>query len=1314
MEDYVRPQFEVVMRDNDSALQLGKPVHIRGDAKTYYGVGLSNAQVRCKITRVSYYPDDNRYGQGSDAYPHNLVKKLSTGECMTDASGAFDISFVPQPDPWFTPLYDPAFEYVIEISVTGPSGETIELSASRKLDFLGPKPSIDFPEQVFKDEINSLSILGKDLNGMAVPCKGHFTITRLDTADAETAVSDGSFDTGISAEIPLGDMKNWPSGRYRIALKTISDYGKGYSVQQDFELFGRADREIPSKADFWVMEEKSVAKLGDTASFWVGTQAEKVYLWMEWESRNKIIHQEWLQIKKGVQRVQIPISDAHQGGIVVRLGGCKDATIFYQAINIAVPWTRKELKISYGTFRDHLQPGVPEEWTVTVSGNGKDAVAAEMVTCMFDASLDALVPNNWPFLSRFVQRDRDEWERIDFLKAVEHNQFIYDDDYSYDLDKGWRGGRWYRHSKNQISYRSERRGTQKHSSGGLSANAKGKRRPKVYYNLPPRRGTRTLYINEIGGDQELGDVFSEIQAGKLSPFKPDSTRRPAEAAVTQSPQVRKNLQETAFFFPSLRTDAQGNLQLKFTSPEALTRWRMLAFAHTPDFKTGYREDFFTTQKNLMIVGSPLRFFREGDRVVYAATVSNMSDHNLTGNATLELLDAETQQPIDQQFGNQDGPRTFELAPGRSTVLNWEFHIPPGTQTVIHRVRATAENFSDGEERLAPVLPREQLVQQSMTMQLQGGETRSFAFDPLLQSAGKNLKHQQLVLEYSSNPAWYAVQALPYLMEFPYECAEQTFSRFYANALAEHILESNPRLQQVIAQWQSVDTTALQSDLEKNPELKSLLLQETPWVLDARSETERKQHLAALLDPKRLKAERIDLKDKLIRLEEYGRFSWFPGMQTNRYISQKILCGLGHLDHLGLKIVREDQSLWRLVIRGMNRLESDLAGTYNSAMQDTLAEETCHISALEIQALYARSFFPDRHWEPSNKKAHEYFLRQAQRFWSRFNPGLQAMLALTLHRDGEPKAAAAIVAALKASSVRNPQQGMFWSATGRGDTWQDAPIETQALLIELWSETTQDAASIAEMQRWLILQKQTQQWGNTKATADACYALLLRGQDWLSEDAVPSVRVGGEQIELEGDAALHREAGTGYFQKIWKGEEVQARMGNVEITNPNAGIAYGAMYWQYLQNIDAMVPTQEGLYVRREIFVEESVGVDQRLRPILAQTPLKMGEKVVVRISIDNERDMEFVQLQDQRQGCFEPISQLSGYHHADGLGYYESPRDASTNFFVDALPRGHHVLSYAMRVAHAGTFTGGLTRVQSMYAPAYSAQCVGGTVSVLR
>lgn len=818
-------------------------------------------------------------------------------------------------------------------------------------------------------------------------------------------------------------------------------------------------------------------------------------------------------------------------------------------------------------------------------------------------------------------------------------------------------------------------------------------------------------------------IIEEDKTGQAIPLKIENKEGGVQPESSQKEKhdlyfvkARTNLNETAFFYPQLQTDEHGEILINFTIPEALTRWKMLGFAHTTDLKYGFTEKELVTQKDLMITPNAPRFFRENDTMIFTAKVSNLTDKKLSGDARLMLFDALTMKPVDEQMHNDNALQNFTVGKAGNTNLNWKIVIPAGLQAVTYRVVAKSGNFSDGEESSLPVLTNRILVTETMPLPIKGHQTKTFTMQKLVHPASSTIRSQKLTLEFTSNPAWYAIQALPYLMEYPYECAEQTFSRFYANSIASYIANSNPRIKAVFDSWKNITPDALLSNLEKNQELKNLLLEETPWVLNAKDESQRKRQVALLFDLNRMSNELEAAINRLSKLQvSNGGWPWFEGMPDDWYITQHIICGMGKLDHLGIRSVKEDDKVWRMVSRGINYIDNRISDDYmelkRGAKSGSLSLSDDHIGYMEIHYLYARSFFKDVYMSKDTREALDYFLGQARKYWFKNNHYMQGMIALALSRYGDNATPQKILRSLKEHAMTSDEMGMYWK-NKRGWYWYQAPIETQAMMIEAFDEVGHDSSSVDEMKVWLLKQKQVQDWGTTKATVEACYALLLRGTNWLTSEDQVDIKLGDMKVDPAKIPGLKVEAGSGYFKTSWTGKDIKPEMGNVTVTKHDGGVSWGALYWQYFEQLDKITPAETPLKVKKQLFVERNTASGLVIQPISDTTRLKPGDLIKVRIELRVNRDMEYVQMKDMRAAGLEPINVLSRYKYQDGLGYYESTGDAATNFFFDGLPKGTHVFEYPLRVTHYGNFSDGITTVQCMYAPEFSSHSEGMRVIV--
>lgn len=763
--------------------------------------------------------------------------------------------------------------------------------------------------------------------------------------------------------------------------------------------------------------------------------------------------------------------------------------------------------------------------------------------------------------------------------------------------------------------------------------------------------------------------------------------------------ARKNLAETAFFFPHLVADAEGTVRMEFTMPEALTKWRFLGFAHDRELRSGSLAGELVTAKDLMAEPNPPRFLREGDAIEFPVKLSNRSATRQAGRVCISLRDARTDKELGADFGLNSLEQGFELAAGESKTVAWRLTVPDGVGPVVYKVVAASERLSDGEEGVLPVLSKRVLVTESLSLPVRGPGTKQFELAKLRDSARSDtIRSQSYTVQMVSQPAWYAVMALPYLMEYPHECSEQTFNRLYANSLARHIAAGDPKIRTVFDQWKN--TPALDSPLEKNQDLKGVLLDETPWVRQAVKEGQARRNVGVLFDDNRLADEIGRVTAKLTEMQNPdGGWPWFPGGRTDDYITLYITTGYGRLRHLGVKIDTAPAA------RAVAYLDGWADRTYRDVLRRGNPDAN-HLSPTIALYLYGRSFFlRDRPVAPEHRTAADYWQAQAKKHWLQLaHRQSQAHLAIALKRFGDGQTPAAIMASIKERSVSTEVMGMFWRDLELSYSWVRAPIETQAMMVEAFDEVANDAKAVEDCKVWLLKQKQTQDWKTTKATADAVYALLLRGDNLLKSDALVEVSVGGHEVRPE-----KVEAGTGFYEYRFVRGEVVPSLSAVTVKKTDPGVSWGGVHWQYLEDIDKVTPhAGTPLAVEKRLFkrTHEKTGpVLTAVHPDRAMViPPKIapGDELVVRVVLRADRDMEYVHLKDHRGSGTEPVNVLSGYRFRDGLAYYESTKDTASHFFIDYLPKGTYVFEYPVRVQLRGRYTTGFAAVECLYAPEFN------------
>ncbi|MEN2400241.1 MG2 domain-containing protein [Flavobacterium sp. MC2016-06] len=840
----------------------------------------------------------------------------------------------------------------------------------------------------------------------------------------------------------------------------------------------------------------------------------------------------------------------------------------------------------------------------------------------------------------------------------------------------------------------------------------------VLYIIDGEIATEEAFKNLKTSDIVSFDILDKNKAGVLYGSKAVNgaiiiTTKKAIDELTQV-KARKNLSETAFFLPNLKTDSKGNVSFNFTSPESLTAWRLRLFAHNKDAVSGYLEKTVVTQKDLMVLPNFPRFFREKDTIVISTKISNVTNEAKTGIAMLQFFDATTMESIDAKMLNAKNIKNFTIDAFGNTTATWKIYIPEGLQGVQYKIVAKAGNFSDGEENILPVLTNNMLVTESIPIWVRENSKKEYTFENLKNNTSTTLRNHQFTLEYTSNPAWIAIQSLPYLMEYEHECAEQTFARFYGNALASEIISSNPKIATVFENWRK--NGKLNSKLEENEELKSIILAETPWLNDAKSEDEKKKNFALLFDLEKMKTSQEATFQKLKQKQKAsGGFSWFDGGYESEYITRHILAGLGHLSILD-KTPDNLSKIDEIAKTGIPYLDQKFLESYKERTKYLKTNEKLIWGDpnSDLHYLYTRSFYLEKYpLSDTLRKASKLYLETAKKDWLSYSLYEKGLAALTLNRLGEKAAAKTILESLKETSSTNEDWGMYWITNNSGWYWYQAPIETQALLIEAFAEINNDTKSVDAMKVWLLKNKQTKNWPTTKSTTEAIYALLMQGTDWLSVKDNTVIKIGDEKILTKKLTENQKEAETGYIKLNWKAEEVKKEMASVSIENKSKVPGFGGVYWQYFEDLDKIKNNSGAvLSVTKELYFKKNTLKGNELEKITSTNSLKVGDLVTVRLIISSKEDTEYVHLKDMRASCFEPVNVLSEYQYKDGLGYYMSTKDAATHLFFDRINKGAYVIEYDIRVNNSGEFSNGITTIESMYAPEFTSHTKGIRVKV--
>ncbi|MCX5644822.1 MAG: MG2 domain-containing protein [Phycisphaerae bacterium] len=1278
VEEYKRPKFRVQLDSPAEAPALNAEVVVPGKATAYTGVSIGSAQVEWRVVRQVRFPVWNWWARWN--YPSSQSQAIAHGSAVTETDGSFSIQFTAKPDLSVAESDEPVFEFAVYADVTDITGETRSDQRTLRAGYTALQAAIAADPWQTPDKPVQLTIQTQSLDGEGEPATGTIQIHSLRQPDkvirAATPTSRYSYvasDTKPDASNPdtwatasLVDEQTFKTdatglvtipvalqaGMYRATLTTQDRFGKTVTAQQTIQVVDPAASRFGVRVANYLAAPQWSVEPGQTFMALWGTGYETGRAYVEIECRGQVLKAWWTDPNRTQEIIRQAVTEDMRGGFTLRVTYVRENRAYLNEQIVDVPWTNKQLTIAWEHFRSLLEPGQKEVWTAVVTGPDAKTAVAEMVAGLYDASLDQYLPHDW--LHSF-SGFRQETSR---LSSTFENSSVY---FSAILS-GWTTD----YKSVTLSYRQF---------------------PYDIVNVPPI---------VVGGLPTRGAAARS--GGDTSGTTPAPSTDKTTETVSTTPSVdlskvsaRENLDETAFFFPHLLSGADGVVRMEFTMPEALTEWKFLGFAHDTQLRSGYLTDTTVTAKDLMVEPNPPRFVREGDVIELTVKVSNQSAARQTGKVSLTLSDARTLASRDQALGNVTPEQSFDVPSKESRVYSWRLTIPDDCDFLIYKAVGATTRLSDGEQGYLPVFSRRILVQESLPLPIRGPATKEFSFTKLLASGqSTTLRSQSLTVQMVSQPAWYAVMALPYLMEYPYESSDQVFHRLYANTLASYIANSDPKIRRIFDQWKA--TPALDSPLEKNADLKSVALEETPWVQQAVSESEARRNVGILFDQNRLTDEMSRALSKLQQMQlADGLWPWFPGCPGNEYVTLYVTTGFGRLRHLGVRDIDVT-----CAVKALEALDQWMDRWYQDILKAGQVDEN-HLGSTIALYLYGRSFFlADQAVAAQYQEALNYWLGQGRKYWLSLPRQSQAHLAIALKRFGDMQTPADIMRSLKEFSVTSEEMGMYWPDTARSWWWYQAPIETQALMIEAFDEVMGDTQAVEDCRVWLLKQKQTQDWTTTRATADAIYSLLLRGVDILSSDALVQVALGGQWIVPQ-----QVEAGTGFYEERFVRGEITPSMGQITVKKTDEGVSWGAVHWQYLEDMSKVMP-YEGtpLQLVKTLYVKKTTDKGQVLYPV--EGALAVGDELVVRIELRVDRDMEYVHMKDQRGSGTEPVDVLSSYRYQDGLAYYQSTLDTATHFFMDYLPQGTYVFEYSTRIQQKGKYQTGMANIECLYAPEFN------------
>lgn len=1284
VEEYKRPSFFVELQPVKGEITFGDRVTITGKAQTFSGVALQSGDITYRIVEHPNWPRFF-YASGSN-------EQVAEGKTTVGNDGSFSITFQPEKSKNLDSFF-PYQRYEVIATLTDSNGETQEASSFFAVGESSIMLSTNIRSQFDKESAN-VSVEAMTLNGEKIKVEGSYIIKKLIDENQPSSsrqpaykegeqVAAGKFTSGQVMDKKI--FSELTSGRYRIILEANDSKGRPAKTQEDFILYSPHDKRPPVFTHTWMLEEKTSCLPGEEAKILFGTSDKEAHVLYELYQDGKCISRERLVLNDENHLFRIPFKESYKEGIVVSFTFVKEGQLYTTQSRIRRQEPDRRLTIKPVTFRDRLLPGNRETWKFNILDADSLPVMAEMLASMYDASLDKILPFKWAFNPN----------RAFYLSAPSFQAGVaMGDNSSYQSGKVKR--------TNVPDYQYDRLNWQ----GMLD-----RRRYRAYGNgmMMKSAASRSVAQAEVlnivedsaSSTDEVEESGEPIPANLAENAVESTAEGVADSAIEELKplQIRENFNETAFFYPSLQTNEEGDVIVQFTLPESNTTWKFQALANTADMKYGSITREVISSKPLMVLPNLPRFMRQGDEVTISTQVINNSKEAISGRVSLELFNLENNQPVICLTKSQ---KSFDLEADSITTATWTFRVPATTNLMGCRIVADSGSGSDGEQHLVPVLSDNILVTESKPFYLMDEK------EARIKLSG-SLTPFRTTLEMTANPIWYAIQALPTITQPQNDNVISWFASYYANTLAGHIATANPRIQQMVKQWTAQGGTAetLYSNLEKNQELKNILLQETPWVLAADNETEQKQRLSLLFDTNRAQQQRELALQRLVDLQnEEGGWSWFKGFFPSRQITLFILNGMTQLVEMNAIQYGEQEKVMQM--KALKYLDKQIKSDYDYLIKTDKKWQNSEPTDIQLEYLFVRSAYRDIPELGDAREAIRFYTAQAEKTWSKQSLSGKGETAILMYRNGKKEVANSILAWLRRTATTSPEQGMYWANNRRGSSYFTSPLDTHCLLMKVFATLSPNQKETDRMKQWLLNQKRTQNWESTISTLNAIYSLVLTGGDWLKENNTCLVDWNGKTY-----STAEGETGTGYLKVVLPEEKIVSSAGNtISIRKEGNTPAWGAVYEQYFENINKITKQKGVLNVEKKLFIERNSGSGLQIEPVTEKRPLRIGDKVIVRLTIRTDRTMDYVYLKDLRAGCFEPANQLSGMQFADGVSYYQSPTDVSENFFFSTLPEGTFVVEYPVYVTRSGEYAGGISTIQCLYAPEFVSHTEGMNLTV--
>lgn len=1267
VEEYKRPTFAVSLDFEKKSYSEEEPVVLKGKINAYSGYGMANAKVHIRIEENPFF--DYRMPV------RRAVFTLDTN-ITADAAGNFEYTFIPEKDK--ENAWGRSFSFYVD--ATSGNGETqfastfvfigkkkdklegtvpgrIVLSESNKVVFsLKDDPSAKKQYDVRVYQLKKQSLKQKDF------VKGEFLgftgkefqkafpdgrlVSEQGSENDYTRLSTLTFTTGDSVDI--AELTGGKSGDYKIEIQLVGDEE---TLTYKYVAIDLEASKGQHSSVLWVQAYKSQLKVGDVAKVIVASSVKKQSVFVQWFRGNDLIKSETLLLK-GRKTLEYTVSNADLGGITVLATTIYNNTFYTDQSFINIPFTEKELKIELETKRDLLTPGGKEEWVFTVRPKEGNELDAELLALMTDKSLEQFASKYFNFNIYPTNSTGRAWYC--------NNCTAYYNTYFSVVD-GWNGRGNFAGRESNIYY-----------------NQRSPMRREMMLQRGSGKGNGVQEESLMVGSAE--NFKSSVKDEAVPPISPDAA---ADNTSGGGSKPRTNFNETAFFYPQLRTDKDGKIKVSFTLPDALTEWKLELYAHDKQMRMGSLTKNFVAQKQLMVQPNAPRFVREGDELEFTASVVNMTENSMDTEVFLEWFNPMTNEVLpryfNEIFSSDHGTmqkQKLVVEAGATGYVSWNIVIPKNTPSLVaYRIKVVAGDFSDSEEKAIPVLSNRVQAIESVPFALTGKGAYKFEL-PKVKKPSSTQQNIALTLEYNANPLWSVVSAIPVVMDDQNENTLTILNRYYINELSAAIIAQNPQLKSFFQSLATTNPEELVSALEKNPELKSIILSETPWLVNATTETAQKRRISLLFDPNYIESTRSAALNKLEELQNQdGGWSWYPNGKSNIYITQSVLSGL-----------QKTGKRTEMTKSALDYLDAEFKKEYTKAKEENKLNNL-GLSPEKISWLLLR--------EKEERETNEisaFYVKILEKDWKKYSLQTQAVAGSYFKLKGKDKEAALILASLNDRKSYKEGIGTYWNENKQGYTWDRNTIETQVELIRFYQQMKVDTKVVSSMNMWLLNQKRGQTWGTTAATAEACHVLLAGQPVQLLTKSDVSIGVGTENISVQLNEV-------GAYKKVWTGKEIKSSYSELTIRKNDDVLNTGSLYLTYTDDISSVEKNSNGMKIEKSVFVVRN----NKELPLNTVTDIVPGDRLRIRLQVVADRDLDFVHIKDLRAAGTEAVDVLSGYKYTGNVSFYQENHDASIDFFVDKLYRGTYHLDYDLVVGAKGRQSMGFASVECLYAPEFRA-----------